>query len=112
MLETIFDFGAIIVADIVLSGDNALIIGMAAAGLAPELRKKAIMRLSSSSDSSRIATIIAEAATQDATIHSAPLTLSVIRSLVGEAEASLIGEFWGWSRVFEASGSKICRTRR
>ena len=43
MLETIFDFGAIIVADIVLSGDNALIIGMAAAGLAPELRKKAIM---------------------------------------------------------------------
>lgn len=43
MLETILDFGAIIVADIVLSGDNALIIGMAAAGLAPELRKKAIM---------------------------------------------------------------------
>ncbi|NKB53769.1 MAG: YjbE family putative metal transport protein [Rhizobiaceae bacterium] len=43
MLETVFDFGAIVVADIVLSGDNALIIGMAAAGLAPELRKKAIM---------------------------------------------------------------------
>lgn len=43
MLETIFDFGAIIVADIVLSGDNALIIGMAAAGLAPELRRKAII---------------------------------------------------------------------
>ncbi|MGI9365190.1 MAG: YjbE family putative metal transport protein [Rhizobiaceae bacterium] len=43
MLETVFDFGAIIVADIVLSGDNALIIGMAAAGLAPELRKKAII---------------------------------------------------------------------
>lgn len=34
--------GKIIIADIVLSGDNALIIGMAAAGLAPELRKKAI----------------------------------------------------------------------
>jgi len=43
MLDTIFDFGAIVVADIVLSGDNALIIGMAAAGLAPELRKRAIM---------------------------------------------------------------------
>ena len=43
MWEMLFDFGAIIVADIVLSGDNALIIGMAAAGLAPELRKKAIM---------------------------------------------------------------------
>ena len=43
MLETIFDFGAIIVADIVLSGDNALIIGMAAAGLAPELRRRAII---------------------------------------------------------------------
>ena len=43
MLETVFDFAAIVVADIVLSGDNALIIGMAAAGLAPELRKKAIM---------------------------------------------------------------------
>lgn len=43
MWETIADFGAIIVADLVLSGDNALIIGMAAAGLAPELRKKAIL---------------------------------------------------------------------
>lgn len=43
MLEHIFDLGSIIIADIVLSGDNALIIGMAAAGLAPELRKKAIL---------------------------------------------------------------------
>jgi len=37
------DYFKIIVADIVLSGDNALIIGMAAAGLAPELRKQAIL---------------------------------------------------------------------
>ena len=43
MLEDIVDLGSIIVADIVLSGDNALIIGMAAASLAPELRKKAIL---------------------------------------------------------------------
>ena len=43
MWELLADFGAIVVADIVLSGDNALIIGMAAAGLAPELRKKAIL---------------------------------------------------------------------
>jgi YjbE family integral membrane protein len=43
MLNMFFDFGAIVIADIVLSGDNALIIGMAAAGLAPELRKKAIL---------------------------------------------------------------------
>ncbi len=43
MWDTIFDLGAIILADIVLSGDNALIIGMAAAGLAPELRRKAII---------------------------------------------------------------------
>jgi len=43
MLENIVDLGSIIIADIVLSGDNALIIGMAAAGLAPELRKKAIL---------------------------------------------------------------------
>jgi len=43
MIETIFDLGSIIIADIVLSGDNALIIGMAAAGLAPDLRKKAIV---------------------------------------------------------------------
>jgi len=43
MWDYVLDFGAIIVADIVLSGDNALIIGMAAAGLAPELRKKAIL---------------------------------------------------------------------
>lgn len=43
MIETLFDFGAIVIADIVLSGDNALIIGMAAAGLAPELRRRAIV---------------------------------------------------------------------
>jgi len=43
MWGTVVDYGAIIVADIVLSGDNALIIGMAAAGLSPELRKKAIL---------------------------------------------------------------------
>lgn len=36
------DILQIIFADIILSGDNALIIGMAAAGLSPELRKKAI----------------------------------------------------------------------
>lgn len=38
-----WDFLQIVLADIVLSGDNALIIGMAAAGLAPELRKRAII---------------------------------------------------------------------
>ena len=43
MMEFLFDFGAIVIADIVLSGDNALIIGMAAASLAPELRRKAII---------------------------------------------------------------------
>lgn len=43
MMDTILDFGKIIIADLILSGDNALIIGMAAAGLAPELRKKAIL---------------------------------------------------------------------
>lgn len=43
MLNSIFDLTQIIIADIILSGDNALIIGMAAASLAPELRKKAIL---------------------------------------------------------------------
>lgn len=43
MMEHVVDFGAIILADLVLSGDNALIIGMAAAGLSPELRGRAIM---------------------------------------------------------------------
>ncbi len=43
MTELLFDAGAIILADLILSGDNALIIGMAAAGLAPELRARAIM---------------------------------------------------------------------
>ncbi len=43
MLEPFFDFASIVLADIVLSGDNALIIGMAASSLSPELRKKAIM---------------------------------------------------------------------
>lgn len=42
MLDTVLDVAQIIFADIILSGDNALVIGMAAAGLSPELRKKAI----------------------------------------------------------------------
>ena len=43
MIETAVDFTQIIIADLILSGDNALIIGMAAAGLTPELRQKAII---------------------------------------------------------------------
>ena len=43
MWDLIFDYSAIIITDLVLSGDNALVIGMAAAGLSPELRKKAIL---------------------------------------------------------------------
>ncbi len=42
MLDIVVDIAQIIFADIILSGDNALVIGMAAAGLSPELRKKAI----------------------------------------------------------------------
>ncbi|MDE0111581.1 MAG: YjbE family putative metal transport protein [Albidovulum sp.] len=42
MTEGILDVLQIVFADIILSGDNALVIGMAAAGLPPELRKKAI----------------------------------------------------------------------
>ena len=42
MLDNLFDIAQIIFADIIMSGDNALIIGMAASGLSPELRKKAI----------------------------------------------------------------------
>ena len=41
-MEYLFDILQIVFADIILSGDNALVIGMAAAGLSPELRKKAI----------------------------------------------------------------------
>jgi YjbE family integral membrane protein len=41
-MDTLFDLAQIIFADIILSGDNALVIGMAAASLSPELRKKAI----------------------------------------------------------------------
>lgn len=43
MWDLVADYSKIIIADIVLSGDNALIIGMAAASLSPELRKRAIM---------------------------------------------------------------------
>jgi len=43
VIDTALDFGKIIIADLILSGDNALIIGMAAAGLPPDLRKKAIL---------------------------------------------------------------------
>lgn len=41
--ETWADLAAIIWLDIVLSGDNALVIGMAAASLAPHLQRKAII---------------------------------------------------------------------
>ena len=41
-LETVTDVLQIIFADIILSGDNALVIGMAAAGLPVDQRKKAI----------------------------------------------------------------------
>ena len=41
-VATIGDVLQIIFADIILSGDNALVIGMAAAGLVPHQRKKAI----------------------------------------------------------------------
>ena len=41
--EMVVDILQIIFADIILSGDNALVIGMAAAGLSPEFRKRAIM---------------------------------------------------------------------
>lgn len=43
MIEVFMDFSKIIIADLILSGDNALVIGMAAAGLSPELRRKAII---------------------------------------------------------------------
>jgi hypothetical protein len=43
MFETAMAYGQIIIADLILSGDNALIIGMAAAGLSPKLRKRAIL---------------------------------------------------------------------
>ena len=42
MLEVLVSYSQIIIADLILSGDNALIIGMAAAGLAPDIRKRAI----------------------------------------------------------------------
>ena len=42
MSETFLDIGQIIFVDIILSGDNALIIGMAAAGLSRSYRRKAI----------------------------------------------------------------------
>ncbi|MFQ3354842.1 MAG: YjbE family integral membrane protein [Paracoccaceae bacterium] len=42
-MENITQIVQIIFADIILSGDNAIIIGMSAASLSPELRKKAII---------------------------------------------------------------------
>lgn len=41
--STIATYLQIIFIDVVLSGDNVVVIGMAAAGLAPELRRKAIL---------------------------------------------------------------------
>ena len=41
--DTILNINQIIFADIILSGDNALVIAMAASALSPELRKKAML---------------------------------------------------------------------
>ena len=43
MNEQLWNIIQILFADIILSGDNALIIGMAASGLSPELRRKAFI---------------------------------------------------------------------
>ena len=43
MNEQIWNIIQILFADIILSGDNALIIGMAASGLSPELRRRAFI---------------------------------------------------------------------
>lgn len=43
MMDLVADYAKIVIADLILSGDNALVIGMAAAGLAPELRARAIL---------------------------------------------------------------------
>ncbi|MGC6496538.1 MAG: hypothetical protein ACON4I_01355 [Candidatus Puniceispirillaceae bacterium] len=43
-LEWALDILQIVFADIILSGDNALVIGMAAAGLAPEFRRRHVFR--------------------------------------------------------------------
>ena len=43
MNEQILNIIQILFADIILSGDNALIIGMAASGLSPEIRRKAFI---------------------------------------------------------------------
>ncbi len=43
MMDMVLDLSKIIIADLILSGDNALVIGMAAACLAPALRKRAIL---------------------------------------------------------------------
>jgi len=43
MIDLLIDASKIVMADLILSGDNALIIGMAAAGLSPQLRARAIL---------------------------------------------------------------------
>lgn len=43
MIEFIWALGAIILIDVVLGGENALVIAMASRNLAPELRKKALI---------------------------------------------------------------------
>ena len=43
MIEFIWALGAIILIDVVLGGENALVIAMASRNLSPELRKKALI---------------------------------------------------------------------
>ena len=43
MIELIWALGAIILIDVVLGGENALVIAMASRNLPPQLRKKALL---------------------------------------------------------------------
>ena len=43
LLSEAYALATVIIIDLVLAGDNAVVVGMAAAGLPPELRRKAIV---------------------------------------------------------------------
>ena len=85
-LEIVVDVIQIIFADIVLSGDNALVIGMAAAGLSAKLRKRAIFIGMALAAGLRI--LFAITATYLLAIKGILLVGAALQLLIGEARSS------------------------
>lgn len=92
-LQALWAFLAIILIDIVLAGDNALVIGMAANKLPPELRKKAIFYGTFGAIAIRFASVAA---------------LTYLLMIPGLRAIGAVALIWiGWRLVFDSGNHEV-----